>query len=160
MITNNYFTSHFPLGNITNNIGTMFLNNQDNYSDLPAFAQKMDAQFQYWTWTKLVNDICKFSFYLKNKGLKKGDRIAVISRNYYDRLVVEMAIMASGFISVPIFHRYTEEMMSELLKFSEVKMLILVNYWRLEYLPVANKHLVVMETPEFPRKFYPFEKHV
>ncbi len=160
MNTKTHLKSELPLGEVTKNIGTMFLNNRDKYSNKRAFAQKEGKKYRYWTWEELVDDIFKFSCYLKSKGLKKGDRIAVISRNYYHRLVVEMAILASGFVSVPIFFRYTEEMMTELLNFSDVKMLILVNYWRLEYLPVENKHLVVMETPEFPRKHYSFEDRV
>ncbi len=160
MSNDNYLISQLPLGEVTKNIGTMFLNNLDNFGDTPAFAQKKDGKYRYWSWHDLVDDIFKFSSYLLDRGLKKGDRIAVISRNYYHRLVVEMAVMASGFVSVPIFHRYSEEMMTELLNFSEVKMLILVNYKRLEYLPVKNKHLVVMETPEFPRKHFAFENKV
>ena len=160
MKSKNYLKSGLPLGKVTKNIGTMFLNNRDKFANKPAFAQKEQEKYRYWTWEELVDDISKFSVYLKSKGLKKGDRIAVISRNYYQRLVVEMAVLASGFVSVPIFFRYTEEMMTELLNFSDVKMLILVNYWRLEYLPVANKHLVVMETPAFPRKLYSFEDKV
>jgi len=160
MSTATHLTSQLPLGEVTKNIGTMFLTNRDKYGDMPAFAQRENGEYRYWTWNEVVNDICKFSAYLKSKGLKRGDHIAVISRNYYQRLVVEMAIMASGFVSVPIFHRYSEEMMAKLLEFSEVKMLILVNYRRLEYLPVENKHLVVMETPEFPRKQYDFESRV
>ncbi len=160
MNSDTYLKSEVPLGEVTKNIGMMFLNNRDNCGDMSAFAQKEDEKYHYWTWNELFTDICTFSFYLKSKGLSKGDHIAVISKNYYHRLVVEMAIMASGFVSVPIFHQYTEEMMADLLNFSDVKMLILVNYWRLEYLPVENKHLVVMERPEFPRKHFQFEDRV
>ncbi len=152
--------TELQLGNVTKNIGTMFLTNRDKYGDMPAFAQRENGEYRYWTWNELVNDICTFSAYLKSKDLQKGERIGIISRNYYHRLVVEMAVMSSGFVSVPIFHRYTEEMMADLIDFSDVKMLILVNYWRLEYLPVENKHLVVMERPEFPRKKFPFELQV
>ena len=160
MNSNNYLKSNLSLGEITINIGMMFLNNRDKYGDMPAFAQKENEKYHYWTWNELVDDICMFSSYLKSKELKKGDHIAVVSRNYYHRLVVEMAIMASGFVSVPIFHRYTEEMMTDLIDFSEVKMIILVNHSRLEYLPNENKHLVVLETPEFSSKSYQFEDRV
>ncbi|MFZ1729376.1 MAG: AMP-binding protein [Bacteroidota bacterium] len=149
-----------PLRSTTKNIGVMLLNNRDNYGDMNAFAQVEEGPYQFWTWNQLVDDIITFAAYLETKGLKKGDHIGIISRNYYHRLVVEMAVMASGYVSVPIFHRYTEEMMSHLLEFSDVKMLILVNYWRLEYLPTDNKPLLVMATPEFPRKKYPFENQV
>lgn len=156
-----YLKSDIPLKDTTKNIGVMLLNNRDQFGDANAFAQVDENDvFQFWTWNQLVDDIITFATYLKTKGLKQGDHIGIISRNYYHRLVVEMAVMSSGYVSVPIFHRYTEEMMSHLLEFSDVKMLILVNYWRLEYLPTDNKPLLVMATPEFPRKKYPFENQV
>lgn len=155
-----YLKCDIPLTNVTATIGEMLLNNRDNYGKMNAFAQDQGGTYQYWTWEELVDDIVKFSAYLRGKNLKKGDHIGIISRNYYHRLVVEMAVMACGYVSVPIFHRYTEAMMSHLLEFSDVKMLILVNYWRLEYLPTDNKSLLVMETPEFPRKQFPFENQV
>ena len=155
-----YLKSDTTLKSGTRNIGVMLLNNRDNYGDLNAFAQVEEESYQFWTWNELVEDIIVFASYLQGKGLEKGDHIGIISRNYYHRLVVELAVMASGYVRVPIFHRYTEEMMSHLLDFSDVKMLILVNYWRLEYLPTDDKPLLVMETPEFPRKMYPFENRV
>ncbi|MFA6233887.1 MAG: AMP-binding protein, partial [Bacteroidota bacterium] len=155
-----YLKCDTPLKDGTRNIGTMLLNNRDRYGDMNAFAQVEEGPYQFWTWHQLVDDIITFAAYLETKGLKKGDHIGIISRNYYHRLVVELAVMSSGYVCVPIFHRYTEEMMSHLLEFSDVKMLILVNYWRLEYLPTDDKPLLVMATPEFPRKKYPFENRV
>ncbi len=155
-----YLKCDTPLKNVTKNIGVMLLNNRDRYGDMNAFAEDENDTFQFWTWKQLVDDVIKFSAYLQNRGLMKGDHVGIISRNYYHRLVVELAVMASGYVCVPIFHRYTEEMMSHLLEFSDVKMLVLVNYWRLEYLPTDNKPILVMETPEFPRKMYSFEHQV
>ncbi len=155
-----YMKCDTPLKDVTRNIGVMLLNNRERYGEMNAFAQDESGAYQFWTWNGLVDDIVTFAAYLRTKGLKRGDHIGIISRNYYHRLVVELAVMASGYVSVPIFHRYTEEMMSHLLEFSDVKMLILVNYWRLEYLPTDDKPLLVMETPEFPRKMYPFENRV
>jgi long-subunit acyl-CoA synthetase (AMP-forming) len=155
-----HLKSDIALTDVTKNIGTMFLNNRDNFGDMNAFAMDESGEYCYWTWNQLVDDICTFAAYLQSKGLQKGDHIGIISRNYYHRLVVELAVMASGYVSVPIFHRYTEEMMSHLLEFSDIKMLILVNYWRLEYLPHEDKPLVVMETPEFPKKEFPFTERV
>jgi long-subunit acyl-CoA synthetase (AMP-forming) len=102
-----YLKSDTALKSGTRNIGVMLLNNRDNYGDLNAFAQVEEETYQFWTWKELVEDIIVFAFYLQGKGLKKGDHIGIISRNYYHRLVVELAVMASGYVSVPIFHRYT-----------------------------------------------------
>ena len=63
MNTKTHLKSELPLGEVTKNIGTMFLNNRDKYSNKRAYAQKEGKKYRYWTWEELVDDIFKFSCY-------------------------------------------------------------------------------------------------
>lgn len=113
-----------PLGEATKNVGTLFLNNLEKYGAMPAFAERVRGEYRTWSWSQLVGDILKVSLFLQKTGLKQGDRLAFISANSYDRLITEMAAMAAGYVAVPIFGGYSCELTSELLVFSEVKMLV------------------------------------
>ncbi len=117
--------SEIPLGAVKKNIGEMLLANKEKYGHLDAFAEKKDGQYQYKKWNQLVDDIVRFSIYLKSQNLNKGDRVACVSKNSYERLVAEMAVMSMGYVSVAIFVGYAENFLNQLLEFSEIKLLIM-----------------------------------
>ncbi len=48
MNSDTYLKSEVPLGEVTKNIGMMFLNNRDNCGDMSAFAQKEDEKYHYY----------------------------------------------------------------------------------------------------------------
>lgn len=89
-----YLKSNIELGEVTHNIGAMFRRNWREHGDKPGFAERRDGAYGYFTWQELTIDLCRFSSFLLDKGLKAGDRVAVIARNSYDRLIAEMAVMS------------------------------------------------------------------
>ncbi len=121
---NDILKSTKPLGSVKKNIGEILLSNKECYGHLKAFAEKQDGKYHYRSWSQLVDDIVKFSIYLKSQNLKKGDRVACVSKNSYQRLVAEMAIMSMGYVSVAIFVGYGESFLNTLLDFSDIKLLV------------------------------------
>lgn len=127
----------------------MVLKNRHAFADLHAFAQKEDGEYTYRTWKTLSSEILMFALFLKSKGLSKGDRIAFVTRNTYQRLVSELAVMSCGLVSVPIFPGYADDFVSELLEFSEVKMMIIDIPSRVTSLPSNNMDVVILDnSPE------------
>jgi len=124
----NILKSDLELGDYTANIGTMFLNNSAAYKDKPAFAQRTDGPYHYWSWQTLTQHIIAMSSYLLSHGLDPDDdtlnRVCFIAGNSYKRLVCEMAVMSCGLVSVPIFAKYPNELMEKLISFSEASMII------------------------------------
>lgn len=121
-----YLNSEVPLGEITKNIGSLFLKNKERYRKEPAFAERenQNSPYRYQTWEEMVDDILKVSYFFKKQQLSPGDRVAFVSSNSYGRLITEMAVMGSGLVSVPIFAGYATALLSDLIKFSKVKVLI------------------------------------
>lgn len=138
--------SEISLGEVTKNIGTMFLDQLESHGEEFAFAQREHEKYCFYKRAELISNILSFSSFLFNQGLKKGDRVAFVTKNSYKRLVAEMAVMCSGLISVPIFAGYNRDLMSELLGFSDVKMAILDDDSKLELLPVKNNNIILLET--------------
>ncbi len=124
----NIIKSDIELGDYTPNVGSMFLNNSAAYTTKPAFAERVDGPYKYWSWSNLTNDIITFAAYLLGSGLdpecEELSHVAVIASNSYQRLVSEMAIISCGLVCVPIFAKYPNELMEKLINFAEVAMII------------------------------------
>jgi long-subunit acyl-CoA synthetase (AMP-forming) len=122
-------------------IGSMLLANQACRESANAFAQKELGIYRYWSWQALVDDVLSFAGFLHRLQLNQDSgqvaRIALISTNGYQRLVSELAVMSSGFISVPIFSGYAPELTAELLQFTEADLLITDNLDKVSQLPAT-----------------------
>jgi long-chain acyl-CoA synthetase len=93
-------------------------------SSRPVCGQRVEAHYRFWTWQKLFEDVLCFLGFLKCQGLKVGDRVAFITGRSYLRMASELAVMAGGYVSVPLFKGYPAKMKSELLALSKASLLI------------------------------------
>ncbi|MBI3533974.1 MAG: benzoyl-CoA reductase subunit D [Deltaproteobacteria bacterium] len=149
-------TSSLALGEVKKNIGSLLLENKSHYKTYHAFAERVNGKYFYWTWEDLVKDIFLVSQFLISKGLHTGDRVAFVTANSYFRLISEMAVMSLGLISVPVFAGYPKELISDLIEFSEIKMLFVdvFNQIRLLSFDQQLPELVIFKKPnesDFPR---------
>jgi len=60
---------------------------------------------------------------MKAIGLKKGDKIGIYSKNCYQWVISEIAIMLGGFITVPFYASLGSENLKEVISLSQIKML-------------------------------------
>jgi long-subunit acyl-CoA synthetase (AMP-forming) len=111
------------LGPSAANIGSLLLDNAARFVDAPAFAQREDGTYRYRSWAQLGAELVRIAASLQHE-TTAGARIAFVAGNSYARHACELATMASGRISVPVFAGYPAELMAELLRFSEVELLI------------------------------------
>lgn len=135
MMNITHLKSKITLGEYPKTIGALFLLNKEKFGNKPAFSQRVNDDFQYWTWDQVVNDILNFANYLYDtQGLKKHERVAIVSVNSYFRYVAEMAVMASGLVSVPIFPGYPVDNLNKIIEFSDVSLLIIEDAVKFEKL--------------------------
>lgn len=64
---------------------------------------------------------------LKNLGIQPGDHIAILSKNCAHWMMADLAIMAAGCISIPIYPTFGAETIFEILEHSESKAIIVGN---------------------------------
>lgn len=111
------------LGEPVANIGRLLLDNAARFAAAPAFAERRDGAYHYRSWAEFGDDVLRIAGFLQ--GLPEGGgRIAFIAGNSYARHVCELAAMAAGRISVPIFAGYPAGLTGELLRFSDVDLLV------------------------------------
>ena len=63
----------------------------------------------------------KMTTALREKGLKEGDHVGILSKNCYHWILADLAIMMGGFVSVPYYASLPKGQLAEVVKLSDIK---------------------------------------
>ncbi len=91
------------------NLAHLFVN-QGKAKRLSTFAEfrTLAGELVIKTWEDAIGDIARLANYLNTTaGVKKGDRVAILSITRYEWMVADLAILACGGISTSIYHSLT-----------------------------------------------------
>ena len=69
------------------------------------FYHKLDPKGSYEPvyWDQLTEDVHSMAAYLYHKGIEHGDRVALLSENRYEWVVVDLALQLLGAINVSLY---------------------------------------------------------
>ncbi len=81
----------------------MFLHWEKTQPEQRYLRQSTEAGWVDYTWGEFGQRVRSTAAFLNAQGFEPGSRIAIISSNSADWLVVDVAIMLSGHISVPLY---------------------------------------------------------
>ena len=113
--------SEYKLGEVTPNIAQMLRNNSGLHGSKTAFQHKLNGSYKGINWKQFFNDIVNIAANLRNYGFSRGDKVVIYSKNRYEMLALELALMASGGVSVPIFFNYNKNTAEALVNHSGAK---------------------------------------
>ena len=84
------------------------------------------------TWQEVANKVAEIQESLKKESLNKGDRVAIMLRNCPEWIVFDIAAMACGFVTVPLYTNDRAENVAYVVQDAGVKILLLQNQrqWR------------------------------
>ena len=68
--------------------------------------QPFDGIWKTWTWAQAGDEARRLAAGLHTLGLKRGDHIAILSKNCSHWIISDLAIMMAGCISIPIYPKY------------------------------------------------------
>ena len=128
------FTEGPPLGSVLPNIATML---ERNVGRLPlglAFSQKTRHGWRGPNWLNFVESICMIARGLRAYGFSEGDSVAIVSQNRIEMLELELAVMASGGIAIPIFPFYPSSTLAQLLEFCGARFVVVAGTAQLQRL--------------------------
>jgi len=91
----------------------------------PALAVKEGGQFRWRTWNDLAGDIAQYAAVLVELGVQRGDRVAQLSENRYEWIVMDLAIQMAGAIHVPIHAPLTGPQIAWQVRHSGAKVLLI-----------------------------------
>ena len=109
------------LGPVVPNIATLLRNNVGRFADKVAYQEKHNGKFEGITWKDLYANINTIANNLKKFGFSRGDKMVFFSKNRQEMLELELAVMAMGGISVPIFANFIKETAELLIAHSDAK---------------------------------------
>ncbi|MCD7937746.1 MAG: AMP-binding protein, partial [Tannerellaceae bacterium] len=94
------------------------------YWDLPAFS---DYNGQTYHYKDVARRIAKYHIILKQAGIKKGDKVALVGRNSSNWAICFYGTLAYGAVVVPILHDFKPDNIHHIVNHSEAKALLVAS---------------------------------
>ncbi|WP_374544256.1 long-chain fatty acid--CoA ligase [Sphingorhabdus sp.] len=86
----------------------MFLSHAALRGDRPFLGYKHGEEWHTISWAETARRVAGLAKSLKAMGLKKGDRVMLVSENRPEWCIADLAIMAAGCVTVPTYITNTE----------------------------------------------------
>ncbi len=131
------------------NVAELLRTNATRFADRPVFAEKdTEGAWHSTTWGRLGADVARVAAALRARGFAPGDKMLLFSPNRLDMLRMELAVMATGGIAVPIFAHFKRETAELLIRHSDARHLTVAGAAQLQRLgPDLDLRLVVSLDP-------------
>ncbi|MFQ3664882.1 MAG: AMP-dependent synthetase/ligase [Sphingomonadaceae bacterium] len=85
------------------NLVTLFFARAKAGGDAPFLSARRDGRWQALSWNETARKVASLAAALRALGVKPGDRVALVSENRPEFAIADLAIMASGAVSVPTY---------------------------------------------------------
>ncbi len=92
--------------------------------DRVFLTQPLDGEVREWTFQQAHDDAARFAAALLKLGLKRGDRVAILSKNCAEWMIADIAIAMAGLVSVPIYPTAGADTIAFVLEHSEAHAVI------------------------------------
>ena len=116
-------------------IPEMFVNNAEKFKRRTLFKVKHDGVYRDVPWSHVLDTVCYFSLGLSSVGIRKDDKVALLSENRPEWIYADLAILSLGAVTVPIFPTYKRREVEYIINHSESRAIIISN----------NRHLSKIE---------------
>jgi long-subunit acyl-CoA synthetase (AMP-forming) len=113
------YKSRYKLGKVLPNIASMLRQNAELYADKMLIQEKVNGSYISLNWKQFYNNVINIAANLKRFDFCDGDKLVIFSKNRIEMLELELALMASGGIAVPIFFNYNAEIAESLIAESD-----------------------------------------
>ncbi|MBX6369420.1 MAG: long-chain fatty acid--CoA ligase [Rhodospirillales bacterium] len=129
----------------------MFFAQAEKHGEAPFLWAKREGRYQPISWREAARQASALARGLRALGLKKGDRVGLVSENRPEWMVADLAIMAAGGITVPAYTTNTIEDHRHILANSGCRAVIVSsNSLAQRVIPAADpiaqiEHVIVIE---------------
>jgi len=131
----------------------MFLDTVKTYGSKTALMSKVEGQYQGFNYQEFGDRVKKLALGFASLGIKKGDRVSLLSENRPEWAITDLAILSLGAINVPIYPTLVPKQIEYILNDSEAKVILTSNPEQtgkiaeiIKNLPVL-KHIIYMDPP-------------
>lgn len=109
------------------NICLHFLQTCSRIPKQVSIKRKIKHKWRSETWAEYLKAATDLAQGLSKLGLKKGDRLAIVSDTRYEWAITDVACLSLGGVTVPVYSSNTAEDMEYILNNSAAKILVLEN---------------------------------
>jgi long-chain acyl-CoA synthetase len=88
-------------------------------------AEPVNGVYQSFSWESAGAEIRKMVTVLEHKGLKKGDKVAILSKNCAFWVMADLAILMAGCVPVPLYPNSTPQSLNQILIHSDSKLIFI-----------------------------------
>jgi len=129
-------------------IPTMFFEQVGKYGERTALLRKVDEEYRPLSWREVEELVLATARGLISLGVRRGDRVAIMAYNRPEWLVADLAIMAAGAVTVPIYHTSTTSQTDYILKQAGAEVAFVARSEKAEMLATCNsaiRHIVSLD---------------
>ncbi len=133
-------------------INQMVQNTIQQHGSETALSHKVDKVYQDISYATLAERIKDFCLGLTELGLRKGDRVALLSENRPEWAITDLAILAGGGATVPMFSTLTSAQVEYIVRDSGAKILCVSSERQLQKIkdwdakvPTNLQHIVIFD---------------
>jgi long-subunit acyl-CoA synthetase (AMP-forming) len=101
------------------------LDNEQKFKEKVYLRQPKKGIWHSYTWGQVMREARQVAQFLYDSGLKKGDRVAIYSKNCAEWFMVDFGISLAGMVSVPLFANIQSELIDFILQHAEVKLVFI-----------------------------------
>lgn len=102
----------------------LFLNSVADYPLKTALLCKENSRYKRLTYRELADEVFHLAYELKKLGLKRGDKVVLVSKNKPEWVVSDLAIMMAGGINVPVHEVLTGNQIKKIIDEVSAKIVI------------------------------------
>jgi len=146
------------------NLAEMFFSTAGKYADKTAYMYKPQDTYTSLSFREAGEIVSRIAGGLASSGVKKGDKVALLSPNRYEWALSDFAILSLGAVTVPIYPSLTAIQIKYILRDSESLILICANqeqYMKAEKIrnqcPNLRK-IIVMDNEELSENYLTLEQ--
>lgn len=104
----------------------------ENYGEKTALRYKKYGIWKDITWNEYYNNVEYIALALESMGMKKGDCVSIIGDNCYQWVMIDMAALTTGAISVGIYSTSASDQCEYIINHSESKFFFVENEEQLD----------------------------
>ncbi len=108
-------------------LARIFLNTEKTYSNKPLMLVKKEGKYAPITTEEFSGRVRNISAGFRALGLRSGDKLIILSENRPEWVMVDMATVCLGAVSVPIYISLTPEQIKYIIRDSEARFVVCSN---------------------------------
>lgn len=145
------------------NLGEMFKSVCERFADKAGMMYKKDGVYHSVPYRELMKTAFKIAGGLKKFGIKKGDKVLLLSENRVEWALVDYAILTVGGVTVPIYPTLLASHIEFIINNSEGQLIFVSDSMQLEKIQKISKNLpklknIILMEGEPPKDIHPWQE--